>query len=196
MKTDLLMIPYYIEEDGSYNSYLSYDKTEQFLINFDKRVNKEIGKNSTEEARIDIKLHLMGGDWECTKIIYNAIKYCPVKTRIYLVGSAYSSGSVIFQAATERIVYLNSTIGIHFPMESYIDVPSNSYKSLLEHEEKQNDWMINVFVERMAASEKYKGMKTEDIKTNLLESMYKNVWFIKVGKEIVNEGLADKIIYY
>jgi ATP-dependent Clp protease protease subunit len=66
-----------------------------------------------KEEPIKIILNSLGGCWYSGMAIYDAIKACPCHVTIEVMGAAMSMGSIILQAADERIAHPSSTIMIH-----------------------------------------------------------------------------------
>jgi ATP-dependent Clp protease protease subunit len=69
--------------------------------------------NQTPDKPIKVILNTLGGSWYDGMAIYDAIKASPCHVRAEVLGSAMSMGSIIIQAADERIAHPNSVIMIH-----------------------------------------------------------------------------------
>jgi ATP-dependent Clp endopeptidase proteolytic subunit ClpP len=67
----------------------------------------------SKESAIKVILNSKGGDWYDGIAIYDAIKACPCHVTIEVFGAAMSMGSIILQAADERIMHPNATLMIH-----------------------------------------------------------------------------------
>lgn len=81
--------------------------------------------NLTPDKPIKIIMNNLGGNWTDGMAIYDAIKASPCHVTIEVMGQAMSMGSIILQAADERIMHPNATMMIHDGQDGYVGHAKN-----------------------------------------------------------------------
>ncbi len=134
----------------------------------------------TPEKPITIYLNSFGGCWFNGMAIYDAIKTCPCPTTIYVCGAAMSMGSIILQAASERIIYPNATLMLHDGYESRVgDIPQ-TFINWAEYSKKTRAMMYEIYAGRTGRSAQFWRKKCA-------------ADYILTAKEALALGLVDSI---
>lgn len=135
--------------------------------------------------QITLILNSIGGSWDDGIAIYDYIKSLKSKVKIVVLGKAWSMGSIILQAGSHRIIYKHTSLLIHDGSEAYAgtskDFEAWAKRSLITREQ-----MYKIYYEQVKK-------KRKKITLQQIEDMC-NHDFILTGKEIIDIGLADKII--
>ena len=108
--------------------------------------------NASQEKEITIYLNSFGGCWFNGMAVYDSIKACPCPVTIYVVGSAMSMGSIILQAADNRIIYPNATVMVHDGYETRVDDIPRTFQNWAEYSKKSQRVMYNIYAERSGRS--------------------------------------------
>ena len=132
---------------------------------------------------ITIIMNNIGGDEYHGFAIYDAIKACRSNVTIKVFGHAMSMGSIILQAADERIMAPTSRQMLHYGTWGIVDHAKTTQKWAKEGE-KIDKWMENMYLERIKE-------KQPLFKLNRLQKMLDHDTFL-TAKESVELGLADK----
>lgn len=127
-----------------------------------------------------------GGDWIQGMGIYDTIANSPCHVSILVKGFAASMGSIILQAADDRILYPNSKVLIHYGQLEVTGHPHNVQRwvddckkeeiimeqlYLKKIQEKQPDFTISQLRKRM--SQDYILTAEEAVELNLADRVYK-----------------------
>lgn len=154
---------------------------------------KNLDKLSKTEEPIIIKMGTMGGEWNYGMAIYDAIKTCRCHTTIIAFAWARSMGSIILQAANERIMMPHCDFMIHFGSmamdDSTLNVISDSNFS-----KNQNKVMLDIYAESCKNGEFFlKNKKVKNIQNFLKKKMEQNGnWWLN-SSETVYYGFADTV---
>jgi ATP-dependent Clp protease protease subunit len=105
-------------------------------------------QQAAPDKEITVYLNSFGGCWFNGIAIYDAIKACPCPVTIYVVGSAMSMGSIILQAADQRIIYPNGTIMVHDGYETRVDDIPKTFQNWAEYSKKSQQIMYEIYAER------------------------------------------------
>lgn len=144
--------------------------------------------NVRPDEPLTIHLNNCGGDEHNGMAIYDSIKACKSHTIIIGKGNVHSMGSIIFQAANERIMAPNARQLIHYgtPLLADSDLHAKSQWSWTEECKKFSAWMEQMYLAKIQE-------KRPDFKLKKLQEMLN---FDKVldAQESVDLGLADKIL--
>lgn len=129
--------------------------------NYDENADDGINSISTEKLYkhlsvlstissdpITIILNTAGGETSQGMAMYDIIKSCKCKVIIKVVGDAHSMGSVILQAADERIMTKNSTMLLHYGQTS-IDAESDNFKRWQQEYERLEKVMELILLKKM-----------------------------------------------
>ena len=142
---------------------------------------------SLSEDPITILMNNPGGDEYHMLAIYGAIKSCKSHVTIKVLGHAMSAGSVILQAADERIMDPFSRQMIHYGTWS-VDSHSKTFQKWAEEGRKIDSWMENIYLSRIR--EKHPNYTLAKVKKMLNHDTFLS------AEESVALGLADKVADY
>lgn len=138
---------------------------------------------SSEE--ITIVMNNIGGDTYHGCAIYDAIKACKSHVVIKVFGHAMSMGSVILQAADQRIMAPSAKQMIHYGTWGVSDHSKTAIKQAKEFE-KMDEWLEDVYLRRI--QEKLPGFTLGKLEKLLDHDTY------LTAQESVDLGLADSIL--
>jgi len=97
---------------------------------------------------INVILNTFGGCWYNGMAIYDAVRGCPCHVVVTAIGAAMSMGSIILQAADERVIYPNATLMIHDGYETRVDDAPNTFQNWAEHSKVCQARMYAIYSER------------------------------------------------
>lgn len=134
---------------------------------------------------ITIIMNNIGGDFNHGLAIYDAIKTCKSHVTIKAIGNVMSMGSIIFQAADERLMAPHASQMIHYGTWEFSGHSKTGQKWAKDNE-KLDLWMEEMYLAKI---------KEKDPKFLLkkLRKMLDHDTFL-TAEESVAIGLADKII--
>lgn len=133
-----------------------------------------------------------GGDWGEGMAIFDTLLTFPSPTTILNYTHARSMSSIIFQAATKRIMMPNSVFMFHDG--SYGDYGTlKVVRSGLNFYDKVGAVMLDIYAFRMKQQGKFKTWSEKRIKAMLREEMDKKEDVYLTAQETVAWGLADEI---
>jgi ATP-dependent Clp endopeptidase proteolytic subunit ClpP len=135
---------------------------------------------------ITIIMNNPGGDYYHGMAIYDAIKNCRNHVTIKVFGHAMSMGSIILQAADERILAKNSRVMIHFGTMGLGHTHTKIFIKWAEETKIQDDEMIDVLLEKIRE-------KNPSFQKKRLQELC-NFDTILNSSEAIALGLADKIL--
>jgi ATP-dependent Clp protease protease subunit len=139
----------------------------------------------TGDKPITIIMNNPGGDEYHGMAIFDAIKACKNHVSVHVYGHAMSMGSIILQAADERIVTPNSRVMIHYGTWGITDHPRNVYK-WAEEGKRFDNWMENIYLEKI--KQKHPNYTLKKVQELCMFDTF------LTAKEAVELGLADKIL--
>ena len=134
---------------------------------------------------ITIIMNNIGGNQGDGLAIYDAIKACNNFVRIIVYGQAFSMGSIILQAADERILAPSSSVMIHYGEMTFEGHAKTAYK-VVEDAKRWNAWMEELYLSKIR-------VKHPNFQAAKLRSLC-NFDHYMDAREAVNLGLADKIL--
>ena len=141
--------------------------------------------DSLVQAPITIIMNNLGGDVMHGLAIYDAIKDCRSQIAIKVFGHAMSMGSIILQAADERIMSPNSVQMMHYGYFNTAGHAKTAYKQTDENK-RIDQWMEKMYLEKIRE-------KIEDFSPQRLKGMLDHDCFLTAQKS-VELGLADKVL--
>lgn len=148
---------------------------------------KNIHALDATSGTINIKLNSEGGELTQCRAMYDTIKGCKNHVRITVYGQASSSGSILVQAADERIMSENSYMMIHIGHGQSAD--PESHPIILErwnaYDELMETWMQDVYLKKIK-------QKKPRFTRNQLKSLL-NFDTILTPKQALELGLIDLI---
>lgn len=134
---------------------------------------------------ITILMNNIGGDEYHGFAIYDAIRACKSHVKIVVMGHAMSMGSIILQAADERVMAPTSRQMIHYGTWGVNDHAKTSRK-WSDEGVKIDAWMENMYLARIHE-------KDPTFTMQHLKKMLDHDTFL-TAQESVNIGLADKVL--
>lgn len=140
---------------------------------------------SLSKEPITVIMNNIGGDFYHGLAIYDAIKACESTVTIKVFGHAMSMGSIILQAADERIMAPTSKQMIHYGTWGY-DGHSKTAQQWAKENDKLDRWLEDMYLEMIHE-------KVPDFSLAKLRKMLDHDTFF-TARESVNIGLADKIL--
>lgn len=133
-----------------------------------------------------------GGEFGEGMAIFDTLISYPYDTTILNYTHARSMSSIIFQAATKRVMMPHSHFMFHDGM--YADEGNmKTVKSGFEFYDKIGEVMLEIYAERMKQRGKFSKWSLDRIRTMLREEMDKKDDVFLTAKETVDWGLADEI---
>jgi ATP-dependent Clp protease, protease subunit len=140
---------------------------------------------SLSKEPITILMNNVGGDEYHGFAIYDAIRLCESHVTIKVLGHAMSMGSIILQAADERLMSETSRQMIHYGTWGIHDHAKTTQKWAKEGE-KIDKWMEQMYLAKMKE-------KNPHFTLARLQRMLDHDTFL-TAKESVECGLADKVL--
>jgi len=142
--------------------------------------------NTTDSDKpISIIMNNPGGDWYHGMAIYDAIKTCQNHVTITCYGYCMSMGSVILQAADERVMAPSSRLMIHYGSNGF-GGHSITFDKHAEENKKINKEMEDIYLEKIKEKKpRYNRKKLSEL---LNFDTFLN------PEESIELGLCDKII--
>lgn len=140
--------------------------------------------DSLSNDPIVIILNNPGGDVNHGLSVYDAVKACRSHVTIKVFGQASSIGSVILQAADERVMSENACQMIHYGKFSVDAVAKTAYRAAAESK-RLVKWMEQTYFLRIKE-------KLPEYKLAKLQKMLDNDTFLTADQSVAL-GLADKV---
>lgn len=140
---------------------------------------------SMSKEPITILMNNIGGDEYHGFATYDAIRACQSPVTIQVMGHAMSMGSIILQAADERIMAPTSRQMIHYGTWGINDHAKTSRK-WSDEGVKIDEWMENMYIAKIKE-------KHPDFTLKKLQKMLNFDTFL-TAEESVKLGLADKVL--
>lgn len=133
----------------------------------------------TPDKPIKIIMNSPGGDWYHGMAIFDAIRACPCYVTVEVLGMSMSMGSIILQAADERVLHPNATVMIHDGVDSFEGLPK-SFEAWAGQSKKLRKKMYEIYADRSHKPILYWERKCSSD-------------YILDAHEAVSEGLADRV---
>ena len=134
---------------------------------------------------ITVLMNNIGGDEYHGFAIFDAIKSCKSHVKIIVLGHAMSMGSIILQAADERVMAPTSRQMIHYGTWGIHDHAKTAQKWAKEGE-KIDHWMETMYMSRIHE-------KDPTFKIGQLKKMLDHDTFL-TARESIAIGLADRVL--
>jgi ATP-dependent Clp protease protease subunit len=141
--------------------------------------------DGTSNEEITILMNNIGGDPTHGLAIFDCIKSCKSPVKIIVYGHTMSMGSVILQAADERIMAPNASQMIHYGHLSVDKHAKTAYK-IVDENKRLDRWMEELYLEKIRE-------KNPKFKLSKLKKMCDHDTFL-TAKESVELGLCDKVL--
>jgi ATP-dependent Clp protease protease subunit len=143
-----------------------------------------IAPKAGQSDDITIVMNNPGGDWYHGMAIYDAIKACPHHVTIRVYAHAMSMGSIILQAADERVMMPNSRLMIHYGYSGHNN-HSKVVQKWAEEDKKIASQMEAIYLEKIRE-------KNPNFAIKKLREML-SFDTILSAEETVALGLADRV---
>lgn len=140
---------------------------------------------SVNKEPITILFNNIGGDVNHGLAIYDAIRVCESHVTIKVFGHAMSMGSIILQAADERIMSVNASQMIHYGSLGLEKHTKTAYK-IVDEFKRIDKWMEKMYLAKMKE-------KNPHFTLARLQRMLDHDTFL-TAKQSVELGLADKVL--
>lgn len=140
---------------------------------------------SMSSEPITIIMNNIGGDEYHGMGIYDAIKSCKSHVKIIVIGHAMSMGSIILQAADERVMAPNSRLMIHYGTWNF-DGHAKTGQKWAKEFDKLDDAMEKLYMEKIL-------VKDPEFPIQRLKKWLDHDTFM-TAQECVDVGLADKVL--
>lgn len=142
--------------------------------------------DSKSDDPIDIILFSYGGDVTAGMAIYDAIRICRSFVTVKVFGCANSMGSIILQAADNRLMSRNSEMMIHYGEAGY----ASNHPKTIDNEHKRakeyDVWMKNMYLAKIKEKKPRFQMKQLDKLLNF-DSYF-------TPEKAIEYGLVDSIM--
>lgn len=109
---------------------------------------------SMSAERITVIINSIGGDEYHGFAMYDAIKQSPCKVKMIVRGHAMSMGSILLQAADERVMGPLSVQMIHYGTWGFYGHAKTADKWLIEGD-RINKWMEQLYLEKIREVKKH-----------------------------------------
>lgn len=188
------------DEIEKFHDYNIYAQTRTLYLGSEDYFNGESGVDGAMAARLIKNLTILeaqssdpitiitnniGGDVQHGLAIYDAIKACKSKVTMKVFGNAASMGSIILQAADDRIMATNSILLIHYGQLGVSGEALTVYKHT-EENKRIDRWMEELFMSKIRE-------KNPKFTLKRLQALLKNDTFYTAA-QTVELGLADKVL--
>ena len=155
-------------------------------------------RNQSTSKEVIIHLHTCGGEFQEGMAIYDTIKLMPYPVTIISYTHARSMSSIILQSAIgskdKRLLMPNSYFMFHYGT-LYSSGTAKSVYSLIDFNKKQDEIMIDIYVNVVKESKKFKGQTDQKIRKTIIEMMEKKEDVYLTAQEAVEWGFADGILH-
>lgn len=141
--------------------------------------------DTMSQEPITILMNNIGGDINHGLAIYDAILTCRSHVTIKVFGHAMSMGSIILQAADERVMSPNSSQMIHYGSVGIDKEAKAAYKTADEYR-RIDKWMEGMFLSRIHE-------RNPNVSLGKLRSLLAHDTFL-TAEASVQIGLADKVM--
>lgn len=148
--------------------------------------NLHILDSLASQSEITILMNSDGGDNTLGYMLYDAIKSCKNHVKMIVYGNASSMGSIVLQAADERILMPHTHVMIHFGEVGLPMQHPKSAEAWLNHYKQMDKQNLQILFDRIKEK---KPRFTLDKLKELCEHDT-----VLTAKEAVELGLADKIM--
>ena len=154
-------------------------------------------RKKSSRARATLHLHSVGGNWQEGMAIYDTIKLMPYPVTIISYTQAESMSSILLQAAAgpydTRLVMPHSYFMFHYG-EISTSGGLSAVETEIEFSKTQKKEMIDIYVDAVDGSPKFKEKTPTQIKKYLENCMEKKGDVYLTSKETVEWGFADGIV--
>lgn len=154
-----------------------------------KNINLIMRKNNDP---ILIHMKSCGGHWQEGMAAYDMIKACPNHITILNYTHARSMSSIIFQAADRRIMMPSSQFMYHTGTMAF-EGTTKQFLNEARELEKTNNIMIDLYIESMKKTGRYKRRSKKWLRNYIVTEMDKSEEVYLTSNEAVDVGFADEV---
>ena len=140
-----------------------------------------------------IHMHTGGGEWSDGISIFNAIEFCPCPITILVYGEGVSMGSIILQAADNRILMPDTDFMVHFG-EISLEGGSLGVESSVALNKRNNLRMLKIYARKCVGGFFFRDMREEHIKRYLERKINKLGDWWMTSYEAMHYGFADAVL--
>ena len=168
--------------------------------NMSVRVIKNLHYLRKQHARksVTIHLHSGGGDWQEGMAIFDTIRLMPYPVTIISYTKAESMSSVILQAAAASRHDTRLMMPSSYFMFHYGDISTTgscpAVESEIEFAKLQRRQLVDIYVESVSGSKKFKDKTEAQIRRSLENHMDKKGDVYLTAEQAVEWGFADGIV--
>lgn len=155
-------------------------------------INMHACMRASDRLPVVIHMKTAGGSYYEGMAIFNMLISYPFDTTILNYTHVESVSSIIFQAATKRVMMPNS----HFMFHEGTYSQEGNLRTVLANIDFYRstvDTMLNIYALRMKQRGKFSHLEIDDIKEMLQKSMQQKDDIFLTAEEAVEWGLADEI---
>ena len=148
--------------------------------------------NLSAKKPITVHLHWDGGSWIDGMSIYDSISLSQSPITVIGYASVSSMSTIIMQAASTRLLMPNSEFMVHYGSMG-VDGNAISVKSAVDQNELANKKMLEIYTEKCANSDNFKGYTEGRIKKFIDKKMKEKQEWYMTPQEAIDYGFADAI---
>jgi ATP-dependent protease ClpP protease subunit len=164
----------------------------EFTMSSRFAMNARICMMVNPETPMTIHMKTCGGDWDEGMAIFDILTTYPNETTILNYTHARSMSSIIFQAATKRVMMPHSHFMFHDGTYGDHGV-LRQVRSGMQFYEAQGEVMMDIYAIRMKQRGKFSKWSLERIKDMMRDEMNKKEDVYLDARTTVDWGLADEI---
>lgn len=127
-----------------------------------------------------------GGDWDAGMAMYDYIKTCSSYVTIRCFGRVRSMGTIVLQAADERLLSKNCLFLLHYGTAASSETHAKDFEMYAEELKKSNSIMEDIYLESIRE-------KKPRFSRERLQELIRFDKYLK-PEEVIEIGLADGII--
>jgi len=129
-----------------------------------------------------------GGEWDAGMAIYDYMRGCSSHITMTCYGRVRSMGTIILQAADERILAPNCLYMMHYGTVGLAAQHTQDALAVMERVRLENELMEDIYLEKIKESKGHKRYTREKLQTFIRYDKY------MLPQEVVDMGLADRIL--
>lgn len=148
--------------------------------------------NANRRSPILIHLKSEGGEWVEGLAIYQAIVSCPCPTIMLNYACAQSMSSIIFSAATKRVMMPYSTFMVHTGINHIVGT-GTQVQTEYEETLKADRIMFDIYVGKLREAEQFEGWTDKKIENWLRKLMKEKEEVYFTAEEALEHNFADEI---
>ena len=180
----------YIDSETDEEPGVEYSMANRLIKNVTLCHTNSKDKNKYKPIIIHMKTN--GGDFNEGMAIYDTLKNIPNPIIIVNYTHARSMSSIIFQAASKRVMMPHSFLMIHRGTYG-ISGTAQEVDSNYEFDKRDDLIMLDIYASRMKEKGIFKGRSKTKIKEWLKDQMMKKTDVFMTAEQAIKYGLADEV---